>query len=411
MDFFRVQSVKRMRELIDQQVRRTEKTEEVRLSEALGRVLAEDIKVTEDVPSFTRSTVDGYAVISKDTYGASEAMPGFLQVIGEVEMGEVATKVIHSGQAVYVPTGGMLPEGSDAVVMIEDCEQVQDLLNVTRAVAKHENVIRRGEDASSGDVLLYKGKTLRPQELGALASLGIDSISVVRKVVIGYLSSGDEIVPYDTKELALGKIRDVNGVTIPALAKQWGVDVKVSHIASDQFNDFYQKAERLFQECDALFISGGSSVGAKDYTTEVIESLGDNDPGIVVHGVAVKPGKPTIFSVSSRKPVIGLPGHPASAMIIFQLFGKQIISRLGGEEKYKPVTTKAVLSQNIPSSPGRTDYIRVTLEEGTPFLKATPALGKSGLMKTLVKSDGLLEIEEKKEGIKQGDIVTIHYFL
>jgi len=411
MDFFRVQSVSKMSELIDTYVNPLEITEDIAISDALGRVLSADIYANEDVPSFTRSTVDGYAVQSRDTYGASETMPGFLHVVGEVEMGKIATHILQSGEAVYVPTGGMIPTGSDAVVMIEDCEQVQDLLNIMKSVAKQENVIVRGEDAKVGELLLEKGKKLRPQELGALASIGINRVSVAKKLVIGYLSSGDEIVPYDTKELSLGKIRDVNGVTISALAKQWGVDVKVSEIANDEYGDFRDKANSLFQECDALFISGGSSVGAKDYTTEVIQSLGSGDPGIVVHGVSVKPGKPTIMSVSSGKPVIGLPGHPASAMIIFQLFGKKIIARLLGNKSFQEVSTKAVVSQNIPSSPGRTDYVRVTLEAGNPFPKAMPVLGKSGLIKTLVKSDGLLEIEEKKEGVKQGEVVTVHYFL
>lgn len=411
MDFFRVQSVTKMTELIDKHVLPLETTEDISLLDALGRVLADDIYAEEDVPSFTRSTVDGYAVQFKDTYGASETMPGFLNVVGEVEMGKITTHVLQSGEAVYVPTGGMIPHGSDAVVMIEDCEQVQDLLNITKSVTKYENVIWQGEDAKVGEVLLEKGKKLRPQELGALASLGFNMVPVAKKLVIGYLSSGDEIVSFDTKELSLGKIRDVNGVTIPALAKQWGVDVIVSEVANDQFDDFRNKAQALFQECDAVFISGGSSVGAKDYTTDVIQSLGNGNPGIIVHGVSVKPGKPTIMSVSSEKPVIGLPGHPASAMIIFQLFGKKIVSRLLGKKSFEEVSTKAIVSQNIPSSPGRTDYVRVTLEEGNPFPKAKPVLGKSGLIKTLVKSDGLLEIGEKKEGVKQGEVVTVHYFL
>ncbi|WP_280770008.1 gephyrin-like molybdotransferase Glp [Salipaludibacillus daqingensis] len=411
MDFFRVQSVAKMMDLIKTYVNPLDLNEIISLKDALGSILSEDIIAKENVPSFSRSVVDGYAVQSKDTYGASETMPGFLTVVGEVEMGKVSTEVVQTGEAVYVPTGGMIPKGSDSVVMIEDCEQVQDLLNITRSVGKNENVIREGEDAKVGEVLLEKGKRLRPQELGALASLGINQVPVTKKLTIGYLSSGDEIVPYDTKKLSPGKIRDVNGVTIPALAEQWGVNVKVSEIANDDYSDFRQKANELFEECDALFISGGSSVGEKDYTTEVIQSLGNGDPGIVVHGVSIKPGKPTIMSVSSKKPVIGLPGHPASAMIIFQLFGKEIVSRLQGSNSYKKVSTKAVVSQNIPSSPGRTDYVRVTLEEGNPFPKAIPVLGKSGLIKTLVKSDGLLEIEEKKEGVKQGDVVTVHYFL
>ncbi|SES34107.1 gephyrin-like molybdotransferase Glp [Salipaludibacillus aurantiacus] len=411
MDFFRVQPVNKVIELIEEYVQPVSKTEVVSLSEASGRIVAENVYAREDVPSFSRSTVDGFAVKSNDTYGVSEMMPGFLSVIGEVEMGRLSEYDVQQGQAVYVPTGGMLPTGCNAVVMIEDCEQVEDIVNVSRSVATNENVILKGEDVKAGEVLIKKGTKLRPQELGALASLGIDTVAVVKKVIIGYLSSGDEIVPFSTTDLPPGKIRDVNGVSIPALAEQWGAEVHISDIANDNYSDFRDKAEHLFQECDALFISGGSSVGAKDYTTEVIASLGNGDPGILVHGVSVKPGKPTILSVSSKKPVVGLPGHPASAMIIFQLFGKRIISHLTGQGEVFPLTGKASVSQNIPSSPGRTDFIRVTLEEGNPFPKATPVLGKSGLIKTLVNSDALLEIEAPKEGVKQGETVTVHYFM
>ncbi|UCZ52388.1 molybdopterin molybdotransferase MoeA [Bacillus shivajii] len=412
MKFFRVQSVEKMTQIMDENIKSTNQIEEVPIHGALHRVLAEDVLANEDVPPFSRSVVDGYAVVAKDTFGVSESMPGFLQYIGEVEMGKGVDKKVRQGEAMYVPTGGMLPPGADAVVMIEDCEVNRDLVNVQRSVAKNENVIFQGEDATKGDLLLRKGKRLRAQELGAIASMGYTNVKVKKQVTVGYLSSGDEIVPHEEEEISGGQVRDVNGVTIPVLSEQWGYNAVVSSIARDDYDDFYEKAKALFETCDAVVISGGSSVGTRDYTTDVIEALGDGDPGILAHGVSVKPGKPTIFSMSSNKPILGLPGHPASAMVIYQLFGKRMLSNLQGEDQLPtPTVTRGVVSQNIPSAPGRTDYIRVKLtKQDDGRFEAVPVLGKSGLVKTLVDSDGLLEIEEKKEGVRKGEDVPIHLF-
>lgn len=411
MEFFRVQSVKRMHELIAEHIPAHGLTETVPLRHAHGRTLAEAVKSSENVPAFSRSTVDGYAVKAADTYGAGEAMPAFLKACGEVEMGKSVSKVLNSGEAMYVPTGAMIPEGADAVVMIEDAEIFTDLLNVMKPAAKNENIIWRGEDCQKGDVLLESGTKIRPQESGALASLGIVEVTVSRRPVIGYLSSGDEIVSHETQSLDEGAIRDVNGVSIPAMIEELGGKAEISEIAKDDRDDYLSKAEVLFNKCDMVIMSGGSSVGTKDFTTDVMTSLGDQDPGLLVHGLSVKPGKPTIFSMSSKKPLLGLPGHPGSAMVIFHMFGKSMIARLLGRKEEFSYTTTATVSQNIPSSPGRTDFIRVTLESGTPMPIAVPMLGKSGLVKTLVKSDGLLVIEEQKEGVLQGESVTVHYFI
>lgn len=412
MNFFRVQSVAKMNQIIDEMVEETNQIEGIPLKQAFQRVLGEDVLANEDVPPFSRSVVDGYAVVAKDTFGVSESLPGFLTCIGEVEMGQGVHKCVKQGEAMYVPTGGMLPPGADAVVMIEDCEVNSDLINVHRSVAKHENVIFQGEDATKGDTMLKKGKRLRAQEIGALASMGYTEAKVKKQITVGYLSSGDEIVPFHEKEVNDGKVRDVNGLTIPILSEQWGYQTIVSEIAKDDYPDFYEKAKKLFDTCDAVVISGGSSVGTRDYTTEVIQALGDGKPGVLVHGVSVRPGKPTIFSMSSNKPVLGLPGHPASAMVIYQLFGKRMLANLQGESLLPaPLITRAIAAQNLPSSPGRTDYVRVKLtKRDDGYFDAFPVLGKSGLVKTLVDSDGLLEIEEKKEGVRKGEDVPVHFF-
>jgi molybdopterin molybdotransferase len=406
MQFFKVKTVEETFTLIAEKIAAFKQTEVRELDAALHYILAEPVMAQENVPGFDRSTVDGYAVRAKDTYGSSESMPGFLTLAGEVHMGEVPTVTVSSGKAVYVPTGGMLPDGSDSVLMIEHCEDLDGLLNTYKQIAPGENVIRKGEDIREEEILLAAGTKLRPQELGALASLGITHVTVFRKITAGYLSSGDEIVPYQTETLQVGQIRDVNYLTIAGLASEWNVEVVYGGIVKDDFAEFQQKAFELYQQCDCLILSGGSSVGAKDYTTDVIQSLGD--PGVFVHGISIKPGKPTILAVADGKPVIGLPGHPASAMIIFKLFGERILRTLSGEVlERKPERIFAKITKNIPSSPGRSDYIRVRLFEQDGDWWAEPIIGKSGLITTLVKSDGIVEISSEKEGVSQGEYVPV----
>lgn len=406
MQFFKVKTVEETFAMIEEKILAIKDTEKRSLEEALHYVLAVPVTANENVPGFDRSTVDGYAVRAKDTYGSSDSMPGFLTVVGEVKMGETAAIAVGQGEAVYVPTGGMIPQDSDSVIMIEHCEDHDGLLNTYKPVAPGENIIRAGEDIRAGELLLPEGTLLRPQELGAIASLGISHVTVYRKLKVGYLSSGDEIVPYQTEKLAEGQIRDINYLTIAGLAKQWNIEVVYGGIVKDDYQEFQQKAQSLFDQVDCLILSGGSSVGVKDYTTDVIQSLGD--PGVFVHGISIKPGKPTILAMANGKPVIGLPGHPASAMVIFMLFGEKILRSLQGENIVKkPDRIYARITKNIPSAPGRSDYIRVRLLEKEGEWWAEPIIGKSGLITTLVKSDGIVEITSEKEGISQGDYVPV----
>lgn len=406
MKFFKVKTVEETFQLIDDFVPPIEQTEVRALNEALHYILAKPILSKENVPGFDRSTVDGYAVKASDTYGSAESMPGYLKLVGEVRMGEEAACHVGHGEAVYVPTGGMLPPGSDSVLMIEHCEEISGLLSTYKQIAPGENVIRAGDDIKEGEMLLQKGAKLRPQELGAIAALGISHVTVYRKLKIGYLSSGDEIVPFQTEKLEMGQIRDVNHLTITGLASEWGCHVVYGGIVKDHFEAFQQKARELYEQVDCLVLSGGSSVGVKDYTTEVIESLGE--PGVFAHGISIKPGKPTILAMANGKPVIGLPGHPASAMVIFLLFGERILQKLKGEKQVnKPNRMYARISKNVPSSPGRSDYIRVKLVKRNKTWWAEPIIGKSGLITTLVKSDGIVEISSEKEGIEEGEYVPV----
>ncbi|MGG0718986.1 gephyrin-like molybdotransferase Glp [Robertmurraya massiliosenegalensis] len=408
MKFFQVKSVEETHRFIQEKVESLHEVVTKPLVDALHFVLAEDIMVRENVPNFRRSSVDGYAVRAKDTFGSSESMPGFLTVIGEVKMGQEPAKPLLSGEAMYVPTGGMLPEGSDAVIMIEHCEEISSLLNLYRQVAPGENLISVGEDLKEGSILLSKGTKLRAQEIGALASQGIIEVPVWRKPVIGYLSSGDEIVPMESNDVKMGEVRDMNGATIGALVRQWGLDFVYGGIVEDSREELERKSREMLEKTDCLILTGGSSVGTKDYSVEVIEALGE--PGVYVHGISIKPGKPTILSQAGTKPIIGLPGHPASAMIIFSLFGKAIIEILGGEEARESRLNFAKVTKNIPSAPGRTDYIRIRLFEENNEWYAEPILGKSGLISTLVKSDGMIEIASESEGVHKGDRVPVILF-
>lgn len=408
MKFFQVKTVEETFQLIKERITPITDSISKPLFDALHFVLAEDIMVREHVPSFRRSSVDGYAVKARDTFGSSESMPGFLTVTGEVKMGSVPPKNLHSGEAMYVPTGGMLPEGSDAVIMIEHCEDISGLLNLYRQIAPGENVISIGEDLREGEVLIEKGTRLRAQEIGALASQGITDVTVYRKPVIGYLSSGDEIVPLETLNLNMGEVRDMNAATIGAQVKGWDLEFIYGGIIPDSREELEGRARELLAKVDCLILSGGSSVGTKDYSVEVIDALGD--PGVYVHGISIKPGKPTILSMADRKPVIGLPGHPASAMIIFHIFGKAVLDRLQGIPLSERRLTFAKVTKNIPSAPGRTDYIRVRLIKEEDEWMAEPILGKSGLISTLVKSEGMIEIISENEGVHKGERVPVILF-
>lgn len=391
--------------LIEQNVSTINKYEKLSITKASGRILFEDIYALENIPPFQRSSVDGFAVRASDTFGASESMPGFLSLIGRVEMGHAVSTSIKSGQTMYVPTGGMLPADADAMLMIEHAEENGDLICAYKQIAPLENVIQVGEDFSKGTLLFKKGTKLRSQEIGALAANGITEVSVYSKPVIAYLSTGDEIVPSNTVDLPIGKIRDMNAVTIESAAREMGCDFIYGGIIKDQGEELQQAAEKFLSQADCLILSGGSSVGTKDYSVDVLDSLGS--PGVYVHGISIKPGKPTIIGSAEGKPVIGLPGHPASALVIFQTIGLKIINRLRGVTETSVASVFAKSGKKIASAVGRSDYIRVRLTKNDNFFTAEPIHGKSGLISTLVECNGLLYIPDNKEGIEKDEIAEV----
>jgi molybdopterin molybdotransferase len=384
------------------------RVETIATAEALGRVLAEDIVASSDLPFFPRSTMDGYAVRSEDTYGASEGLPAYLKVTGEVTMGRPAEISLSPAEAALIHTGGMLPQNADAVVMIENTREVDaSTIEVVRPVAKGENVLQIGEEVARGEVVLSRGSLLRPQEIGGLLSLGITEVVVFQRVKVALISTGDELVPPD-EEPELGQIRNTNAYTLAGLASKAGAIPLRLGIVRDNYQALREAAEKGMRRADIVVISAGSSVSTRDMTADVINSLGQ--PGILVHGVSLKPGKPTILASVNDKPFFGLPGNPGSAMITFELFVTPSIYKMSGCRLPPRRFLTAKLTRNIPSVPGREDYVPVKLEEKEGQLYAEPVFGKSNILSNMIKADGIAQVPLDKAGLAAGEPVLVTLF-
>ncbi len=404
--FFKLKTSEEVFQIIDQFGPSGETT--IPLEDALGRILCRDILSNEDLPHFFRSVMDGYAVRAKDTFGAGESLPAFLEICGEVLMGQDSGAVVGAGQAIKISTGGMLPENADGVVMVEYTHLLdKDTLEVSRAISPLENIIQPGDDFSKGETVLRKGHMLRPQDLGLLAGLGMADVSVYPKPGVAIISTGDEIVSIKDQP-GPGQVRDINRYTLGAFCRRAGAAPEYMGLCADDFNSMKEMVENAVRQSDTVWISGGSSVGTRDLTLKVFEELDDFE--LLVHGISVSPGKPTIIGRAGSKPVIGLPGHVASALIVAEVFLTRLISRLSGREDSLgglQTQVQAVLSQNIESKSGREDYIRVRLVKQGEIYIAEPIFGKSGLISTLVEADGLICIDMNTEGFYEGQSVTV----
>ena len=405
MDFFQVIS-------LDEAIARLQKQfadnpleiETVCLLEAQNRFLAEDLYAAENVPDFNRSTVDGYAVKAADTFGAGEALPSLLTAAGAVRMGQKAEMTLKKGQAVAVPTGGMLPEGADSVVMVEYSEQFDaDTIAVYKPISPGENVIARGDDMRQGDVILKRGTWLSAKHIAMLAACGISRVNVYRPIRFAIISTGDEIIEIDQPQ-AIGQIRDINSYGLASIIRQWGGSVTYRAIVRDDYEALKQAMTEGLEQADVLLTSGGSSVGERDYTYRLMQELCKDD--VFVKGIAIKPGKPTIAGKSDGKPVIGLPGHPSAAMTVFRVLMSAVMKQWGLylEETLVP----ARLSVNLPSSPGRTTFQMVQLEVNENGFTAVPIFGKSGMIHLLGRSDGYIVLEAHQEGLEQNQQVLVH---
>ncbi len=382
-------------------------TEIVPLPETDGRILAADIVSDVDLPDFARSTMDGFAVQAASTFGVSEGSPAYLTVKGSVDMGDHPVFSITTGEAARISTGGMLPEGADAVVMIEHIGEIDGTtIEVYRSVAPGQHVVEKGEDFGKEEIVLCYGQKIRPQEKGLLAAFGRETVDVYQKPVIGIISTGDEVVPVNAIP-GSGQIRDINTYTIASLVMKAGGIPVTYGIARDEFEVLFEKCSQALAQCDMVLISGGSSVGTRDFTIEALSAL--PDATILVHGISISPGKPTILAKVGPKAFWGLPGHVVSAMIVFTVAVQPFIENIGGlspQAKSEPKIS-ALLSRNVSSAQGRIDYIRVRLTETKGILWAEPVLGKSGLIHTMIKADGLIAIGENTEGLDQGAEVQV----
>ena len=371
-------------------------TELVSLTAAMGRVLAEDIAATEYVPDFDRSTVDGYAVRARDTFGCTDSIPAILPLQGEVLMGEGAEFDLNPEECVAVPTGGALPKGADSVVMVEYTEDYGDgTIGISKSAAPGQNMIFRGDDVFPGKVILKKGRVLSCQDIGALAAIGRIQVPVVKKITVGVISTGDELVPPEVTP-GPGQVRDVNSPMLEAMLRTFGVQVINYGIVIDSEILLTEKVQKAAAECDAVLLSGGSSVGIKDAACRIIESMGS----LLLHGIAIKPGKPTIIGKAGVKPLVGLPGHPVAAYFVTKLFILPLLGRLMGrvQENY---TTTARITESVSANHGRAQYHCCRLERRNGELYAYPIRGKSGLITTLAGSDGYFCIDRDCEGLPQ----------
>jgi len=387
--------------------------ETLAVEKALGRVPTDDgCTAGEQLPPFSRSTMDGFAVRARDTFGCSESEPALLEIVGEIAMGSAGTEFsLRPGQTVHIWTGGELPVKGDGVVMVEYTHMMDaQTVEIFRPVAPGENIIRAGEDFEIDSKILAKKRPLRPQDLGVLSGLGKTEISVHRKTKVGILSTGDELVPPD-QPLAPGKIRDINSTTLAALVTEAGGIPKCYGIIEDNLEKMLSTCEAALQENDMLLLSGGSSVGRRDFTLQVLEGISGSE--LLAHGVAIRPGKPTLLAARDNQALFGLPGHVASAMVVFYLFVRPLIrqfSGLGPTMGLQQIMAKT--GEQIPSTIGREEYVRVGLEteqENQPPT-ATPIYGKSGLLNPLARADGLLVIGRDVEGLDKGETAQVLLF-
>jgi molybdopterin molybdotransferase len=387
-------------------------TETVETVSARGRVLSEDIYSQVDLPHFHRAAMDGYAVRAKDTFGASATLPAYLKLVGTVEMGKSATQAVGSGETVRISTGGMLPPDCDAVVMVEYTEEVgNQTVEIQRGVSPWQNVIQIGDDIKRGDLVFTRGRKLRAHDLGALTGIGIALIEVFKKPRVALISTGDEIVDART-EPAPGQVRNINQHSLAGLIEEWGAELRDFGVVRDDRGALEQTLKDAVVRADLSLLSGGSSVGARDITLYDILSM--PKARSLFHGISVSPGKPTIFANACGKPILGLPGYPVSALVIFDLFAVPLLRRFIGENLEAAIevrkTTRAILKTNVASQSGREDYVRVSLERVEGRLYAIPLPSKSGAIFTLVKADGMIRIDLNQEGVEKDEEVEVILF-
>jgi molybdopterin molybdotransferase len=377
--------------------------ETVALGRAHGRVPAEPVHAPHDLPGFARSTVDGYAVRAADTYGASEGLPSYLEVTGAVAMGRAPEGAVAPGTAVAMPTGGVIPEGADAVVMVEHTQEAMaGTIEVVRPAAPGDGLVRADEDAAEGTELVPAGRALRAQDLGLLAAAGVLDVRVHARPRVAIVSTGDEVVDPATAELGPGQVRDATAVALAALVRDAGGEPDPRGIVPDDHDALAAVLGDAVASSDVVVVSAGSSVGARDETAAVVAGLGK--PGIWAHGIALRPGKPTLLADCGGVPVIGLPGNPRSALVVFGLVGMPVVRLVGGvTHPPAEASTRARLERDVPSAAGRLDIVQVAVRDGV----ASPLFGASALLSILSAADGYVVVPDEATGLQAGTEVDV----
>lgn len=409
MELFKVHTIEHAAQLLEETVLPWHpETQCVSIGKSLGRVLASNVRGDSDVPHFSRSVVDGYAVKAQETVGAGDSSPVFFKVIGAVNMGAENSLHLVPGTAASVPTGGALPSGADGVVMVEYVEGCGvDTIAVYKSVSHGENVLGAGEDFKAGETLFPMGHRLRPQDIGVLAAAGILQVEVFKKVRVAVISTGDELVDPSVVP-GPGQIRDINTYTIAALVEESGAETVYSRVVADDWDLLRAAVAEALDASDVLLLSGGSSVGPKDYTQRIIASFESGK--ILTHGLAIKPGKPTIAATLMGKPVFGLPGQPASAMVVYKTVVHPLLEKMASGSAVPERRVEGFAGVNMPSAPGRTTLQMVTLAEEDGRIIAMPVHGKSGMITLMSKAQGYIVIDAMKEGLTRGEAVKVVLF-
>ncbi|MBC2581445.1 gephyrin-like molybdotransferase Glp [Clostridium sp. DJ247] len=408
MDFYKVASVEEVKDIINSNFSLNLEKELIDLKQCNGRILYQDITSPLNIPGFKRSMVDGYAVKCKDVQGASESIPSMLDLKGEVTMGKMSSQALEfSGECMYIPTGGMLPKGSDSVVMIEYTDKMEDdTILVNKSVAFGENVLDEDEDVELGETVLKGGTLLKPYSISMLSSLGIIKVPVFCKPRVGIISTGDEIVSPEENPNP-GQIRDINSYLLYSSVIEDGGEPILYGVIGDDYEKLLEAAQKALDECDIVLISGGSSVGKKDQTAKVIDALGE--PGILLHGISIKPGKPTILGKVKNKPIFGLPGHPLSCAVIYRILVRYLLQRIMKLEEVE-YAIPCKFSMNYHKAKGREEYLPVTIDNKEEEYIAIPILTKSAAISGFTKACGYVKIDKNVEGILKDQRVYVYRF-
>jgi molybdopterin molybdotransferase len=377
--------------------------ETVGLADAHGRVPADAVRAPHDLPGFARSTVDGYAVRAADTFGASEGLPSYLDVTGAVTMGRAPDVAVGPGVAVAIPTGAVIPPGADAVVMVEHTQEAMaGTIEVVRAVAPGDGLVRADEDVAEGAALVPSGRGLRAQDLGLLAAAGVTELRVHARPRVAIVSTGDEVVDPATPRLGAGQVRDASAVALAALVRDAGGEPDARGIVPDDREALSAALRDAVGECDIVVVSAGSSVGARDETAAAVAELGE--PGIWAHGIALRPGKPTLLADCGGVPVIGLPGNPRSALVVFRLVGMPVVRLVGGVTRPSPEpSVRGRLERDLPSAAGRLEVVQVAVRDGV----VSPLFGASALLSILTAADGYVVVPDEATGLRAGTEVDV----